>query len=169
MTAAAPAPFRPSAMFRVLCAHGVDFVVIGGIAMVAHGSTRNTFDLDVTYATDDVNLDALGGALLELAARLRGAEYDIPFIPDGAALRRTWILALHTSAGGLDVLASPPGAPDYVELRRRAQRILVGDVAALVASLEDLEAMKRTANRAKDRLDLEEIDAIRRLEARQRA
>ena len=36
-------------------------------------------------------------------------------------------------------------------------------MAILIASLDDLEAMKRAANRPKDRLDLEEIAVIRRL------
>ncbi len=159
-----PAPtFRPSEILRALARHGVDFVVIGGIAMVAQGSSRNTFDLDVTHATDGANLDALGAALVELGARSRGVEEEEPFVPDAATLRRTWILTLSTNAGSLDVLAAPPGAPSYEELRRRALRILVADVAVLVASLDDLEAMKRTAGRPKDRLDLEEIEAIRRL------
>ena len=39
-------------------------------------------------------------------------------------------------------------------------------VAVLIASLDDLEAMKRAAGRDKDRLDLEEIDAILRLRPR---
>jgi hypothetical protein len=39
-------------------------------------------------------------------------------------------------------------------------------MAILIASLDDLEAMKRAANRPKDLLDLEEIEVIRRLTAR---
>jgi hypothetical protein len=39
-------------------------------------------------------------------------------------------------------------------------------MAILVASLDDLEAMKRAAGRPKDLIDLEEIEVIRRLRAR---
>ena len=39
-------------------------------------------------------------------------------------------------------------------------------MAVLVASLDDLADMKRAAGRPKDRLDLEEIEVIRRLRAR---
>jgi hypothetical protein len=39
-------------------------------------------------------------------------------------------------------------------------------MAILVASLDDLEAMKQAAGRPKDLLDLEEIEVIRRLRAR---
>ena len=46
-------------LLRELLARGVDFVVIGGIAAVLHGSPRVTQDLDVCFATDAGNLGAL--------------------------------------------------------------------------------------------------------------
>ena len=57
-----------------LTRHGVEYVVVGGIAAVMWGSPRNTFDLDVCPETDPGNLDALAKALVELEARLRGVE-----------------------------------------------------------------------------------------------
>ena len=160
--------FRPAALLKRLVAHGVDFVVVGGIAMVSHGSARITQDLDICYATDAANLEALGAALVQLGARLRGAEDDIPFVPDARALRRTTILTLDTHDGPIDLLVRPAGSPDYETLRVRAERVILDGVAVLVASLDDLEAMKRSAGRPKDKLDLEEIEAIRRLRARGR-
>jgi hypothetical protein len=159
---AAPADFRPTALLKRLAAHGVDFVVVGGIAMIAHGSSRNTFDLDICYATDPPNLEALGTALVEMGAKLRGVEEELPFVPDGRTLRRTSVLTLVTPYGGVDLLATPSGGPRYDLLRERAERALVDGVAILVASLDDLESMKRAAHRPKDLLDLEEIDVIRR-------
>jgi predicted nucleotidyltransferase len=160
--------FRPTALLRRLAAHGVDFVVVGGIAMVGHGSARNTRDLDICYATDPANLEALGATLVELAARLRGVADDVPFAPDARTLRRTSMLTLDTSDGWIDLLVSPPGAPAYKELRARADRVTLDGVAVLIASLDDLEAMKRAADRPVDRIDLEEIEVIRRLRARRR-
>ena len=154
--------FQPTELLRRLTAHGVDFVVIGGIAMVAHGSSRLTQDLDVCYAPDAANLRALGESLLELKAQLRGVDEDVPFVPDDRSLRRTQILCLDTDAGPLDVLLAPPGAPSYDQLRANADRIEIAGIRVLVASLDDLAAMKRAANRVKDILDLEEIEAIRR-------
>jgi predicted nucleotidyltransferase len=87
----------------------------------------------------------------------------VPFVPDGEALRRLSIVTLDTTEGPIDLLRDPPGAPSYDELRRRADRIDLDGVAVLVASLEDLEAMKRAANRPVDQIDLEEIEVIRRL------
>lgn len=155
--------FRPTALLKRLVAHGVDFVVVGGIAMVAHGSSRTTNDLDIVYSTADANLEALGAALVELGARVRGVEDEVDFVPDARTLRRTSILTLASPDGDIDLLVGPAGAPRYSVLRSRAERAIIDGVAVPIASLDDLEAMKREAKRPKDKLDLEEIDAIRRL------
>jgi predicted nucleotidyltransferase len=159
--------FRPGTLLKRLVAHGVDFVVVGGIAMVGHGSARITNDLDICYATDSANLEALGAALVELGATLRGVSDDVPFVPDARTLIRTSILTLTSPDGPIDLLVGPAGAPAYQLLRARAERITLDGVGLLIASLDDLEAMKRTSGRSKDRLDLEEIEAIRRLRARE--
>ena len=146
-----------------LSGRGVDYVVVGGIAAVLWGSPRNTFDLDVCPATDSGNLEALGKALVELEARLRGIEEDVPFSPDVRALAQVELLTLDTIAGPLDILMRPDGAPAYERLRKGATRVDIGAVSVLVASIADLIAMKRAAGRLKDEVDVEELEAIQRL------
>lgn len=158
--------FHPGALLKRLIAQGVDFVVVGGIAMVAHGSARITRDLDICHAIDPANLEALGCALVGLGARRRGVDDNVPFIPDGRTLRRTSILTLESPDGWIDLLVGPPGSPNYEQLRSRAERVTIDGIAVLIASLDDLEAMKRSAGRPIDRIDLEEIEVIRRLRAR---
>jgi predicted nucleotidyltransferase len=158
--------FYPVNLLRVLVAHGVDFVVIGGIAMVYQGSARLTQDLDICFDPGQENLDVLGAALVELGAKLHGVSEDVAFVPDGQSLRRLSIATLDTPEGKIDLLRDPSGAPGYAALRRRARRIDTDGMAILVASLDDLEAMKRAAGRPKDLLDLEEIEVIRRLRRR---
>jgi hypothetical protein len=155
--------FEPTALLEALAEHAVDFVVIGGIAAIAHGSARVTQDLDISYATNPENLKALGRALMSLKAGLRGMDEDVPFVPDEHTLRRTSLLTLDTSAGPLDLLAEPPGAPPYDELRKQARRITLGSRPVLIASIDDLVAMKLKAGRPIDLADVEELDAIRRL------
>ncbi|MGI9081269.1 MAG: hypothetical protein ACR2FZ_03175 [Thermoleophilaceae bacterium] len=163
-----PAEFRPRALLRDLTAHGVDFVVVGGVAALLHGTDRNTFDLDICPAGDRPNLDALGKALVELKVRLRGIEEDVPFVPDGRSLAKMRILTLDTSLGPLDVLLQPDGSPPYAKLRQRATRVDIGPATVLIASIDDLLSMKRAANRDKDKLDVESLDAIKRLKKRLR-
>jgi hypothetical protein len=133
--------------------------------MVAHGSSRITRDLDICYATDPANLEALGAAMVELGARLRGVEDDVPFVPDASTLRQTSILTLASPDGDIDLLVRPSGSPSYDQLRADAERVTIDGVAVLIASLDDLAAMKRTAKRDKDKIDLEEIEVIKRLRA----
>jgi predicted nucleotidyltransferase len=155
--------FNPEALLRRLVARGVDFVIVGGMAMVLHGSARLTRDLDICYSTDPANLAALGAALVELGARLRDVSDELPFVPDARTLRRATILTLDSDDGRIDLLASPAGAPPYRQLRERATRTTFDGTAILIASLDDMESMKRAAGRPRDLLDVEEIEVIRRL------
>ncbi|MBV8945634.1 MAG: hypothetical protein JO286_07175 [Solirubrobacterales bacterium] len=159
-------PLDAGEILRRLVERGVDFVVIGGIAAVLQGSARNTFDLDICFATDDANLSALGDVLVALGARLKGVEEEVLFVPDRRTLRQIELLTLVTSLGELDVLTRPPGAPTYPDLRRRADRYDVGGFNVSVASVDDLIAMKQAAGRPKDLLDIEELGAIKGLRHR---
>ncbi len=116
-------------------------------------------------APDPVNLESLGEVLVELGARLRGVDDDVPFTADASTLRRVENLTLTTRAGQIDLLAAPEGGPDYDTLRNRAERTTVGQMTVLVASPADLISMKRAAGRLKDLADIEELEAIGRLRA----
>jgi hypothetical protein len=157
--------FNPRAILQVLTARGIDFVVVGGYAAVAHGSPRITQDLDICYATDKANLEALGAALVDMRARLFGVEDEVPFVPDGRTLAKVELLTLHTELGKLDLMTHPSGAPSYRSLRAKADRYEVGGFLVLVASIPDLIAMKRSAARPKDLADVVELEAIERLRA----
>lgn len=150
-------------MLRQLTAAGVDFVVIGGIALVLSGSARLTRDLDIVFAPDPENLDALGGVLEGLDARLREVDEDLPF---GRTLSGVQLLTLTTSEGWLDVHREVDGMPRYEELRRNADRMNLGDFSVLVAAPDDMIAMKQAAGRPQDLADIDEWEAIKRLRKR---
>lgn len=153
-------------ILRRLTAGGVDFVVIGGMALVLSGSARLTRDLDVVFAPDDGNLIALGEVLTGLEAGLRGADDQLPFVPDGRTLAGVQLLTLTTSAGWLDVHREVPGMPRYDSLRRRAERLNLEGFSVLVASPDDMIAMKRAAGRPQDLVDATEWETIKRLRDR---
>ena len=150
-------------MLRSLSEAGVDYVVIGGIAMVVHGSARITRDLDIVFAPERENLEKLGRVLISLDARLRGVEEDVPFVPDAATLDKVDLLTLETVAGWIDVHRRPAGAPPYASLKKRAEAVEFEGHEILVAAPADLQAMKRAAGRPQDLMDLEYLEAIVRL------
>ncbi len=157
-----PPEFRLRALLQRLTERGIDFVIIGGVAVILQGSPRFTSDLDICYALEQENLDRMVAVLVELGARLRGVDEDLPFIPDGRALRHTRILTLTTADGGLDLLVEPDGSPGYAALRRRADEVDLGGFGVRVASIDDLIAMKRAAGRPQDVVDLESLELARR-------
>jgi hypothetical protein len=145
-----------------LTERGVDFVVIGGVAVIVQASPRFTKDLDICFSPEQENLERLAAVLIEIGAKLRGVDEDLPFVPDARTLRQTQILTLATPGGGLDLLVEPDGAPGYPTLRRRSDRIDIEGIAVRVASIDDLIAMKRAAGRPQDLVDLESLEIARR-------
>jgi predicted nucleotidyltransferase len=153
-------------LLRRLTEGGVDYVVIGGVAVAMQGYGRATKDLNITYATDSTNLEALGAVLIAAGATLRGVPEDVPFVPDARTLKHTQILTLDTVDGGLDLLVDPSGAPSYATLRSRSMLVDYEGLKVRIVGLEDLLSMKRAAHRPQDLADIEALEAARRLQRR---
>jgi hypothetical protein len=155
-------PYNPVAALRTLHDHEVRFVVIGGLAGRLWGSPTTTTDTDVCYARDGRNLEQLAEALHELGARPRGVHEDVPFRLDARTLANGQNFTFQTIDGPLDVLGMPAGVDGYDELIVNAAELDVGDgLIVAVCDLEDLIRMKRAAGRAKDRIELEVLSAVR--------
>lgn len=154
-------PFDPRQILISLADHGVDFVVVGGVAVQAHGHGRGTRDLDVIPRTDLLNLSRLGEALAALGARLLRTDRPVD-VTDPQLLKRAPLVPLITVHGRLDLLniSQTSGAPrSYDELRERAFEARIDGRAVLVSGLDDLIRMKRAAGRD---VDLEDIGALTR-------
>jgi hypothetical protein len=155
-------------LLEALDQHGVDFVVVGGVAGLAQGSSYPTYDLDVAYARDRTNLQRLVGALTTIGVTLRGAPPDLPFQLDAQALANGANFTFDTQFGSFDILGDIAGIKSYEELRKTSQLKRIAGVEVRVAALDHLIAMKRAANRVKDQLMVTEYvelaEEIRRRE-----
>ena len=138
----------------------MEYVVIGGIAATFQGSTTITRDFDICYSRERANLERLASALRELDARLRG-DVDVPFQLDTASLRNGLNFTFKTKHGDFDCLGDPGGGFDYDLLKRNADQMDVTGWKVMVASLDDIIAMKRAAGRIKDRIEVENLSALR--------
>jgi hypothetical protein len=140
---------------------GIRFIVIGGVAGRILGSPSLTRDLDVCYARDRDNLEALASVLLALHARLRGVNEEVPFRLDARTLAAGDSFTFVTDVGDLDILGTPSGTQGYDDLVRDAQSIEIDGRKILVVSVDDLIRMKRAAGRPKDRVEIEILGALR--------
>ncbi len=143
-----------------LVRHGVDFVLVGGQAGLALGANYPSFDVDVAYARGHANAVRLVAALDEIGVRLRGAPPDLPFQLEPETIENGANFTFITPYGDLDVLADVGGIRSYEELSSHAQEKEISGLTIRVASIDHLIAMKRAANRTKDKLMLEEYIVI---------
>jgi hypothetical protein len=154
-------PLDAERILDALALHGVDYVIVGGLAVQTHGHVRTTVDIDVFPSPDPANLGRLADALNALDAQILNPgseeiEIDAMTLPCASL----WQFA--TRHGAIDVLHDAPGAPPYDELRARALVIRLGDLKLAVASLDDLISMKRASARP---VDLEDLAALTELGA----
>ena len=141
-------PLDAAIILCTLAGHEVDYVVIGGLAVQAHGHPRTTQDLDLGPEPSAANLRRLRTALEAMGARPVGATGQQPIkLPSRGALE------LDTDVGGVDVHLAPPGAAPYADLRARALALAL-DTEVLVAGRDDLIAMKYASGRPIDRSDI---------------
>ena len=144
--------FDPIPLLERLADAQIDFVVIGGVAGGAHGSSYPTYDLDIAYARDRENILKLVALLRELSATLAGAPAELPFQLDAKTIESGSHFTFDTEYGRFDLLSDPAGAPRYPALKQAATRGDVHGRTVLFASLDHLIAMKETAGRTKDKL-----------------
>lgn len=152
-----------AAIIEALCRADVRFVIVGGLAMRLQGSSHVTDDVDVAYERSTANYAALVEALGPMHPRLRGAPPDLPFLWDARTLRAGLNFTFDTDCGPVDILGEAAGAGDFAGLWERATPMTLYGHSVRVASLADLIAMKRAANREKDRRHLPELEALERL------
>jgi hypothetical protein len=161
-----PPALQAEAMLRALAEHGVDFVIIGGFALAAHGVIRATKDIDILPDPRPANIESLARALRALKAEVMLAEdfdaAELGLAPDeeGLSLGGNWVL--RTSLGRLDVMQAVPGVRSYERLRARAvEREVPGAGAFWFAGFDDLIAMKVAAGRPQDELDITSLQRAR--------
>ena len=149
-----------TSMLTGLTRKKVKFVVVGGIAAVAHGSSRVTNDLDICYETTDGNVRTLASLLANWQAYPRGVEKGLPFIMDDRTLRNAPVLTLTTTEGDLDVLDQIAGVGRYANVREHSEKISALGVSFRVLDLPSLIKAKRAAGRPRDFDQLPELEAL---------
>ena len=153
------------AILRELVEGGVEFLLIGGVAVGYHGHIRATKDIDVVPASDQENLERLAGVLRLLDARVEGVEeFDKGELPDPLdpsvlALGGNWILI--TRLGRLDVMQWIGDWPLWEKLSPAAIEDSIGNLPIKIVSYDDLVRLKELAGRPEDLADLQRLREAR--------
>jgi predicted nucleotidyltransferase len=148
------------AALRLLAEHGVDFVVVGGLAAAAHGAARVTYDLDIVYSRRADNLVRLARALEGVQPYLRGAPAGLPFRWDADTLRHGLNFTLTTSVGDIDLLGEITGGGGFEELLPDSLRVQAYGIECWCLGLEKLIHVKRAAGRPKDLEAIAELEVL---------
>lgn len=148
-------------MIRLLALHRIDFIVVGGMAAIAHGSARFTFDLEVVYSRDPDNVARVAAALAPLHPRLRGAPESLPFTLDPRTIMCGLNFTLSTDDGPLDLLGEVTGGGGYQQLLPHSEPASIFSTTCRVVSLDTLIRLKRAAGRPSDLLAIAELELLR--------
>jgi len=150
-------------LLRRLADAGVDFVVVGGFAGVAHGCTYVTQDIDVCC-------DFLPGTLLALQEALSDLQPVHRMTPGRKKLALTEQqcshlknLYLDTTMGQLDCLSFIDGLGDFEQVKQASELVEIEGMKMRVLSLDALIKAKKSMNRPRDREILLQLEAIKKL------
>ncbi len=147
-------------LIKQLHQHTVKYVLVGGMAAVAQGSSYMTADIDLCYARDDDNLERLAQALAPFHPALRGAPPGLPFRLDAPTLRAGLNFTLSTDMGDLDVFGEIAGLGSYDRVIEFSEVLDVYGTPCHVMTLEGLIVAKKAAGRPKDLRLIPELQAL---------
>jgi hypothetical protein len=148
-----PGTFKPDflKLLQTLTRHGVDFILVGGVAAAVQGAPVMTFVVDILYSTDADNLVRLLAAIEALVGYYR-MQAERRLKPQLAHLASAGHNLLSTQFGPLDVLGSIGNSRGYRDLLPHTVSMDAGEGTTLrVIDLETLIAVKEETAGEKDK------------------
>ena len=161
---ASTAMLQDQKILQQLTDQGVEFVLIGGLAMRAHGSAHVTEDVDVCYSRTKENINRLADAMAPFHPYMRGAPPGLPFRFDAPTIQAGLNFTLNTDLGEVDFLGEMSGIGGYEKVLAQSEERLLYGRKVRVLTIDGLLIAKKTAGRRKDQghiLELEELKKMR--------
>lgn len=134
---------------RLLNAHGVEYLLVGGHAVAYHGRPRPTGDIDVWIAIGPENADRLVQVFQEFG-------YNHPDLSPALFLKERQIVRMGVPPVRIEVLTTVSGLK-FEECYASRIRGVIDGIPIDIISLEHLKVNKRAAGRHKDLDDLENL------------
>jgi hypothetical protein len=149
------------AMVRKLSEGGVEFVLVGGYAAVAHGVSLVTRDVDVCCRFSAENLHRLAQVLADSHPRHRMTPQKLPLELTDELCARLKNLYLETDLCVLDCLSEIAGVGDYAAVARRSVEFRTPSGTFRVLDIDALIEAKLAMNRPQDFQAVEQLRAIK--------
>jgi len=147
-------------LLEVLADSGLNFVVIGGVAAIAHGATTATQDLDIAIRLDAETLRKL----IDVLAPYRPVHFTRPDLPltaaDAESLAGFRLLLVETDLGRLDVLSEVEPFKSVADVPT-VQLPLLPDRLFDVIGLDALIEVKAHVGRGKDKILEQELRTVK--------
>jgi hypothetical protein len=143
---------RQISLLAAFAAAGVEYAVVGGVAVNAHGYVRATQDMDVFIRPTEENARAAFEALRAMGVPLEGLE-PADLLSDSENLR------FGSAEDHIDILASI-GEMDFEQVWRNRVETVVEGLPVVFISKADLMENKRQVGRLRDLADVEELARI---------
>ncbi len=134
---------------QLLNALQVEYLLVGGYALAAHGHVRYTRDIDFWVAPTTENV-------IRILEVLRRFGFDDVGDSETTLSSADGILTLGREPVKIDLLTNIPGLEFAVARKRRTETSLGGTPVSVICR-EDLVKAKLASNRLRDLADLEEL------------
>jgi predicted nucleotidyltransferase len=144
-----------------LSENNFDFIIIGGFAAAAYGSSFVTSDLDVCAVLTPDNIQKLRLALADIHPLHRIADNKPSFLEIPKSIEGINNIYLQTDAGVLDLLSSVTGVGDFQELSKSCIEIKIYGYKCKLISIQDLIKAKLALKRPKDLEVAKELETIK--------
>ena len=151
-------------MARRFSQAGVEFVIVGGVAIRSHGGNYVTEDLDICYARTNENLKKIASVLQPLNPRPRNFPENLPYVFDWTTLQHGTNFTFETSMGDVDLLGEVKGVGAYHDLATESLTVDLDGVCTKILSIPALIRAKQAVDRPKDQAGLKILYALQEAE-----
>jgi len=147
-------------LLEILTHAEIEFVLVGGAAAYAHGSSMVTQDLDICGDLSHQNLIRLAEALAPYHPKHRMVPQRPSFTAEQAAKETFKNIYLSTDIGQVDFLGSIKGIGAYPEVENGSEEISMGDFSFKILSISKLIDAKQAMGRPRD---LETVSILKQI------
>lgn len=140
-----------STICKLLNKHQVDYLVVGGFAVIYHGFSRATDDVDFWYKPTNDNF-------IKIIAAFEDLKMDVSQLKEMIFDPKKTFLRIPVYGVDIEFLPGILGGVTFTDAKKNALITKIDGVEVSIIGYGDLIRIKKATDRPKDRLDIEELE-----------